>query len=181
MSCAGPISSSCAVTLQHSCVSPINTAFFGDPAVRLSQVVQSVMSHQLTSVCDTDYTSALTGIGELLVSTIGAGCLRSPLPDPASPDCTVDDVTLEQDGTIVTNAIANCTVNGGAAPCWKLQAIDVARCKPVCAADGQPGQHFGVIIDRGPGGQPPANTTARVTCTTVNVDPDHAPLCGLPL
>ena len=35
-------------------------------------------------------------------------------------------------------------------------------------------EQWGVTIDRGPGGQPPPNTTAKVACNTVSLQPGEA-------
>jgi hypothetical protein len=176
VSCPTPMGTTCAVVLQHSCFA--NTEFFGDPAVRLNQVVNAVSSHQQTSVCDTSYQSALQSLGAKIVSQVGPGCLPAPLADPNNPDCVVEDVTAEADGTTTVRAIPKC---GTATPCWKLESKDPTKCRLVCANDGDPGQHFGVTIDRG-GAQPPPNTTARVSCTTQNHDLRAAtPVCGAPL
>ena len=47
-----PISGTCAVTLQHSCVSSIDADFFGDPAVRLDAVISAATQGQQSSICD---------------------------------------------------------------------------------------------------------------------------------
>jgi hypothetical protein len=188
--CPGPVDGkTCAVVLQHSCISPQNTQFFGDPAVRINQVIGAAANQQLTSVCDTSYQPALQGLGQKIVSTVGAGCITRPLLDPQSPDCTVEDETSNQDGSVTITAIPACAQSGGETPCWKLDskpvcggATTVGCCNPVCASDGDPGQHFGLSIDRGPGGQPPPNTTARVRCTAA-VLPENtpSPSCGPPI
>ncbi len=183
VSCAGPVDGTkCAVVLQHSCIAPQNSQFFGDPAVRINQLVAAATpnNQQLTSICDTSYQSALEGLGQKIVSAIGVGCITAPLVDPQNPDCTVEDATYNQDGSVSVSSLPSCAANGGATPCWKLDSKDLARCTPVCASNGDPGQHFGVSIDRG-GGQPPPNTSARVRCTAVVLAPDAHPTCGAPL
>lgn len=175
--CPGPLSMSCAVVLQHSCIAAANTQFFGDPAVRVNQVITSVVNKQLTSICDTSYQSALEGVGQLIVSNIGAGCITSPFEDPAKPDCIVEDVTQNTDGTQTITQLPQC----GSPPCWKLEQKTADKCATVCKKAGDPGQRFGVTIDRGPGGQPPPNTTARVACSTIAVpkNPDGSAIeCG---
>jgi hypothetical protein len=52
--------------LQHSCAA--STTFFGDPAVRITQVVGAASHNQITSICDTDYSSAMTSLGALIVA-----------------------------------------------------------------------------------------------------------------
>lgn len=183
--CPGPINgSNCDVVLQRSCIAPSDSSFFGDPAVRVNQVVNAAANKQLTSICDTSYQSALEKMGQLIVSNIGAGCITSPLADPSKPDCLVEDVTNNTDGSTTVTQIPFCANVGGKTPCWNLESKPLDKCAAICANDGDPGQHFGVTIDRGPGGTPPANTNARVSCSTIAVPkkPDGSlPVCGDPL
>jgi hypothetical protein len=189
--CPGPVDGkNCAVVLQHSCISPQNTQFFGDPAVRINQVVRSLPGDQslVTSICDTSYQAALEALGQKIVSSIGAGCITSPFEKPEDPDCIVEDVTRNADGSTTVKQLPFCGT-GAAPPCWKLESKALDKCTPVCAKDGERGQHFGVTIDRGPGGMPPPATTARVACSTLAVpktyDPvsqtEKLPVCGAPL
>jgi hypothetical protein len=197
VTCPGPVDGkTCSVVLQHSCVAPNNTQFFGDPAVRIRQVVNSVVHNQSTSICDTSYQSALQSLGQLIVSQIGAGCIDSPFQDANNPDCIVEDITTNNDGSTTITEIPRCDQNGGAAPCWQLQSKPpcdpnnkTAGCCPViCAHDGDPGQHYGATICRNAacnGGDPPPNTTARVACSTIAIPRDpvtgNLPMCGAPL
>jgi hypothetical protein len=186
VTCPGPVDGmKCAVVLQHSCIAPTNTQFFGDPAVRIRQVVNTALNKQETSICDTSYQAALQSLGNLIVSQIGAGCITSPFSDPNNPDCIVEDVTSNNDGSTSISELPRCDQDGGKTPCWRLESKDVTKCAVVCANNGDPGQHFGVTIDRGPGGTPPPNTTARVACSTIAVSKDpqtgELPMCGAPL
>jgi hypothetical protein len=88
-SCPGPADGmKCAVVLQHSCVTPMNTQFFGDPAVRLRQVVDAVAHTQETTMCQTSYQTAMDNLGSLITSAQPLDCLPSAPLDPAAPDCT---------------------------------------------------------------------------------------------
>ena len=60
----------CAIVVQHSCIAPSNTQFFGDPAVRIRQVIDSTFSPQETSTCDTSYQAAMQSLGQLIVSRV---------------------------------------------------------------------------------------------------------------
>src|SRR5262249_38159378 len=94
VSCPGPRTDPWAVVLDHSCIAPDNQAFFGDPAVRIWQVVDSIQDEARrveTSICDTDYTSALTKIGQAIGGQLGNGCLNSPIENRNNPDCVVED------------------------------------------------------------------------------------------
>ncbi len=157
----------CAVVVQHSCIAPDNNAFFGDPAIRIRQVVNSVKNNQSTSICDTSYQSALQSLGALIVSNIGAGCITSPFKDPANPDCVVEDITANMDGSTTVNEIPWCGANHeNPTPCWELKSNP--KCSAVCAKPGDPAQQFGINIDRGTM-MIPANTTARVACSTLAI------------
>jgi len=170
------VSATCLPTLAHSCSSPNNPLFYGDPAVRLNAVINSLPStnRQLTSICDTSYQSALQGLGALIVSQIGPGCISSPFDKPSEPDCTVTDITPTTGGD-VTTAIPACATSGGAKPCWQLvtrnkDTMSGKACTPTCKVPGEPAQQFGVEIDRG-GVTPPSGTRAQVACATVAIGP----------
>ena len=169
--CAPPLGQNCAVLVKHSCVAPSDKRFFGDPAVRLKKVVDSAAHHQFTSICDTDYTQAPQSLGELIVSQIGAGCLNAPIADPTNPDCVVEDVQLLGDGSQQIKSLKPCGDSGfqGEA-CWKLVVND--KCKSVISPITMQSEQWGMAIDRGPGGQPPPNTIAKVSCNTIALKPD---------
>jgi len=164
--CQPPISEMCQPVLDRSCTVG---NFFGDPAVRLNAVINAIASdrRQLTSICDTSYQMALEGLGKLIVSNIGPGCITSPFKDPDKPNCVVADVVPDGLGGFSSQTlIPNCKESPNAKPCWSLNTEQ--RCTPVCTAPGQPGQRFGIKIDRG-GATPPSGTEARVFCETIAV------------
>jgi hypothetical protein len=122
MPCTGqPNTPSCS-TLNHSCVAATDAKFFGDPAVRLNSVVNQARNHSLTSICDTDYTAAMQRLGDLIISSIGAGCLNSPIANRAdgTPDCVVTDVTALPDGSTSTKEVPSCAENNHQIPCWQV-------------------------------------------------------------
>ncbi|HEY7954306.1 MAG: hypothetical protein ACHQ17_09850 [Polyangia bacterium] len=121
MQCPADMADSCTVVLQHSCIAPTDDAFFGDPAVRLRQVVRSVKSNQSTSICDTSYQSALQSLGGLLTANLAADGPKSciALADPAHPQCEVRDFTQNADGTTSVIGLPECGA-GIAEPCWKI-------------------------------------------------------------
>jgi hypothetical protein len=180
VACPGPVDGkSCAVVLQHSCIAPTDTQFYGDPAVRINTVVGAATNHQLTSICDTSYQAALEGLGSIIIKRIGSGCITSPIEDPQNPDCTV-----QGEGLFSTVFIPSCAQSGP--PCWKLQPKPVcdpmnptAGCCPAsCIHDGDPAQHFGMTVDWG--GKDPQDMTLDVQCASLAV-PGHTPVCGPPL
>jgi hypothetical protein len=52
----------CAVLLQHSCNA--SSSFFGDPAVRINQLVNASAGSLVSSICDMDYTSAMSSVAQ---------------------------------------------------------------------------------------------------------------------
>ena len=153
----------------HSCNA--SASFFGDPAVRIDAVLEKAQNHQITSICDSDYKSALEGVGRQIVSVLGPACLTSPIGDLSNPDCVVADVTTI-DGMDKPSGIAFCGANGGVVPCWKLEQLP--NCPQLCNPNDCKFQQVGVMIDRG-GLAAPANTTAVVSCNTIaiaNEDPN---------
>jgi hypothetical protein len=64
--CSGPVDGvRCAAVLGHSCNADAD--WFGDPGVRLSQVLQAVPNHLETSICAMDYTSAMQALGDAII------------------------------------------------------------------------------------------------------------------
>ncbi|HEX9105008.1 MAG TPA: hypothetical protein VF997_22510 [Polyangia bacterium] len=194
--CPSPmLAQNCIEALQHACENTAQPGFFADPGVRLNTVINSVANHKTTSICGDDltkppdFTNAMQQLGELISSQIGPGCLNSPVANRAdgTPDCTVQDVTANPNGTGMITEIPSCAENGNTTPCWALNDLlkqyqmqgCVAApgpeppscklpvsCQPVTnPVDGKQ-QLASVSINRG-GQPPPANTTARVSCATV--------------
>jgi hypothetical protein len=143
--------------------------------VRIHDVVSQAAHSQETSICDTDYSRAIQGIGQQIGQQITAGCLPAPVANPDRPDCVVEDVTTDlMTGRQSIHEIPWCgpaTTPHTTIPCWELTE------NPKCAAIGNPSkinpdgtcplEQFGVRIDRGPGGLLPANTSARAECSTI--------------
>ncbi|HEX9100801.1 MAG TPA: hypothetical protein VF997_01290, partial [Polyangia bacterium] len=158
----------------------------------------SVANHKTTSICGDDlgktpdFTNAMQQLGQLISSQIGPGCLNSPVASRTVngmqyPDCTVEDVTANPNGTTSIVEIPSCAENGNMPPCWQLNDLLSQyqmqgcvgppgpeppscklplSCQPVTnPLDGKQ-QLASVSINRG-GNPPPANTTARVACATI--------------
>jgi hypothetical protein len=70
--CAGPISTTCGVVLQHSCVSQTNTGFFGDPPIRLQTVLAATPSPASLngSICDTSYGADVQALAQSIVARL---------------------------------------------------------------------------------------------------------------
>jgi hypothetical protein len=194
--CPSPmLSTSCIEALQHSCENTAQPGFFADPPVRLNAVINSVMNHKTASICGDDITktpdfsNTLQALGQLISSQIGPGCLNSPVANRAdgTPDCTVEDVTANPDGSVTIKEIPSCAENGNMTPCWALNDLLgqyqmqgcvgppgpeppscklPLSCQPVTNPVNNMKQLASVSINRG-GTPPPNNTTARVSCATI--------------
>src|SRR5439155_19288530 len=96
----------------------------------------------------------INALGDLIVSAIGAGCLNSPIANRAdgTPDCVVEDVTANPDGSITTKEIPSCAENNHTVTCWqvidKLAQYNSQGCTP-------------------PGTTPPATCKLPPTCQPV--------------
>ena len=157
----------CVPVLQHSCQNPSNPVFFGDPAVRLNAVIRKAKGgFNISSICNSDYTGALQSLSNLIVSSLGAGCITSKLPDPSNPDCVVEDVTDNGDGTSNTVEILRCDKVNNATPCWSVGANPACVCAMSGCTNVQSPDGLGITINRG-GQQAPPRTQANVYCATV--------------
>jgi hypothetical protein len=154
----------CVPVLQHSCVLNENSAVFGDPAVRINTVIRAAKKNAISSICQSSYGDALGTAAREVVSSLGGGCVPALLPlddgGATRPDCTVEDVIQNPDGSSTLQSVPQCPGNGanpGPTPCWRIEA------KPDCAQLSPDG--VGLTIERA--GQPaPPHTTARVQCRT---------------
>jgi hypothetical protein len=167
----------CLVRLEHSCQNTADPAFFGDPGVRLNTVIRKAQFNNITSICgddltkEPDYTQALQEVANLISSAIKPGCIPAKLTSVTTPDCVVEDVTSNPDGTQTEHQLPECQLtaappNGtptssSTFPCWYVQTkMQCQGTGPGSSPDG-----VGVTIDRN-GQMPPANTSARVECST---------------
>jgi hypothetical protein len=152
---------SCSVLLGHSCFA--SSAFFGDPAVRINQVLNEVdSSSQITSICAQDYTSALQALGMKIISKIGIACLSSPITDPSNPDCVVEDRSNTDDS--VVDSIPSCASTGNQQPCWAYQEND--QCAKVVNPVNNTVTQGSIAVNRDQMSIPPG-THLRVACATI--------------
>lgn len=56
--------------LKASCVAPTNSAFFGDPGVRMAAVVDAAYTSSRTSLCDTDYSGAMADLAQKIIARL---------------------------------------------------------------------------------------------------------------
>jgi hypothetical protein len=70
MPCADQVNTASCPILSHSCVSPTNNMFFGDPPVRLATVVKSAATWQMTSICDAGIGAGLDAIAQKILARL---------------------------------------------------------------------------------------------------------------
>ncbi|MGZ3441454.1 MAG: hypothetical protein ACXVDD_18170, partial [Polyangia bacterium] len=70
MPCADQVNTPSCPILNHSCVAPANPQFFGDPAVRVSAVVDAAVTTQRTSMCETDFSPAVDGLAQKIIARL---------------------------------------------------------------------------------------------------------------
>jgi hypothetical protein len=156
--CADALLPSCALEA-HSCVSPGDPNFFGDPGVRVSAVTRAVPDHLEWSLCDGDYTTPMIELGDRLAAKLTSFCLSAPVADPAAPDCVVEDIA--DDGT--PRPIPACAQSGDVAPCWS--AAESAACAPIDNPRAGRAQQTRITITRAGMPRVEASTT-RLDCVT---------------
>jgi hypothetical protein len=161
------VSPPCLPVLQHACMNPQASEFYGDPAVRLNRVIRAAANHALFSICDDNYSAALQSVARLILSHLGDCCVPETLPvdvnRPGVPDlqatsCIVEEITYNLDGTTLARAIPRCAGETPSTPCWRIEVVGAC-------ASGSP-QSFGVVVDRG-GAIAPSYTIAHATCVTM--------------
>ena len=142
----------------------------GRPAIRLGDFVDRFADDGLfESVCQSDYSQALTDIGKLLFTKISP-CLDGHLDttdrDPTNPgmqlDCAISDVQTADSGHDNEQQIPACVMSapetpaaGGARPCWWIKSNPA-----VCATT------TGLELHVERTGSAPTGTTVRVRCAT---------------
>ena len=160
----GALGTGCVQRLNHVCQNNVSPAFFADPSVRLNAVVNSAKFKQTSSICGDDlnmapdFTSALEALGKLISSQISPGCIPAKLTDLNNPQCIVEDVTDNPDGTTTITSIPACSASNGKFPCWTIAP------NSLCSSISPEG--VGISISRN-GQAAPANTNASVECSTI--------------
>jgi hypothetical protein len=155
-------------TVQPSCSATINGTFaIGRPGLRLDEF-RGVFAERglFRSVCQSDYTGALTDIGNLLIQALRP-CLegtldttdRQPGAPGLQPDCTVSEIQDPNTDRQVDTLIAPCGMRaagqpdlGDAPACWWVQ-VD-----PTCSTQTQ----LALRIERT--AAPPPGSLIRVSC-----------------
>jgi hypothetical protein len=120
--------------VQHSCTITA-TGEYGDPAVRLAQLVTAFGANgNFSSICD-DFAPALTGLGAALTRAMDAPCLQPALVTPTTPPalvpgCSVYESLPASGGTRTESPLSACGTTAATDPCWTLQST------AACASSG---------------------------------------------
>jgi hypothetical protein len=127
----------------------------GTPALRIKAFLDSFKNSALHTVCQNDFSGALTAIGTLVGTVVGNPCLSAPLVDTdlMAPGVQADCVVEDKIGDVRT-ALPSCAKAGAAKPCWSISPA------PNCAASG-----FQIAVDRG-GQNPPQGLEQVIKCRT---------------
>ena len=129
--------------VEHSCgaaggdgVNPESTmnptdGSFGDPAVRISQFVNSFPSSVIRSVCDPSYAPAMQAIASKIGVLPSPPCLTGAIQKTATgaPNCTVT-AHIEQNNVFTEDSYQSCEATGNAPPCWN-HATGGATCSGI--------------------------------------------------
>jgi hypothetical protein len=158
-------------SIKHSCVGA-SASLYADPAVRLSQFVQTFGDNGFFgSYCQTDFSAPLQAIATKLAQlALPVQCLGGKAAKKAgstATDCTVFQSVPNPNNPQVpiTTAVPMCD-GSGTVPCWTIEPA--APAGQTCV-----GGH--IEINYG-GVQPAANTKARADCTICPAgvaDPAH--------
>ena len=167
--CPAPmLSSGCIEALQHSCENSAQPEFFADPPVRLNAVINASTKHSISSICGEDltrppdFTSALQQVGQLIKTVLGIACLSSPITDPGSPDCEVEDRS-DADNHVV-DTVPSCVASKNAQPCWEYAEND--KCPKVVNPVNHTVTQGSISVLRDPS-MIPMGTHLFVACATI--------------
>ncbi len=168
-SCPSAQTPGCGVILLPSCQAATDPTRFGDPAVRLRQVVDAASTGRSHSLCADTYAPAIDDLSNQALRKLAGGCIELPLADAADPRCEVSDVTRSQGGSDSVLPIARCDRNGGGTPCW--QAEPSPLCPSVCQRAGDAAQQLRVVVHRA--APVASNTVTEVQCQVIDPRPDN--------
>jgi hypothetical protein len=155
-----------------SCDATINgNPAIARPAIRLGAFISDLAAGHgfFYTVCQSDYTAALTSIASVLFNTMSS-CLEGPIDstdrDPTNPGvqltCTVADVVDLGTASESATLIPACKMDDAMTPdpnqpfpCWWAD-LNTAQC-------AAPDSGYAIVVDRN-SQDPPAGTVLQVTC-----------------
>jgi len=150
----------------HSCVSTDTS--FADPGIRIGEWVKEFgRNGVLQSICDSSFEPAMRRIADEIGRVLGPKCVTGVFgdKDPGTPgtqyDCVVTDHLLDAaTGHTNDSTVPACAENGGAHPCWHLDADNTCRV-PAGAPAGT--QSLKLITDRD--GMAPSGLSTTINCS----------------
>jgi hypothetical protein len=122
--------------LNHSCISANGT--FGDPGVRLKQVIDSVGDlGTYISICQDSYADAMSVIAQKISHVIGPQCISGVIAD-ATKNYS-QGISMPSSGQVVDPTLYSCTVEDVQYPGTAMQKSlgAVQPCNPAGQATGQ--------------------------------------------
>jgi hypothetical protein len=128
----------------------------GTPGLRMKAFLNSFSQNTVQTICQNDYTGALSAIGTLVGSVVSNPCISAPLVDVdtgrtgVQADCVVEETMMGQGGT----PLPQCGGANPAKPCWAIAPANN------CAISG-----FQISIDRG-GVMPALGIQDSIKCRT---------------
>jgi hypothetical protein len=157
------------LALLPSCMTMINGNLqIGRPGIRMNDFVQQFGDHGLyDTICQSDYSQALTDIGTLLFKSVSP-CLDgdvdptdiNPTNPGIQPDCAVSDVVNLNTPQQTETQIVNCPMTdpntpdpAGARPCWWVKT-NAAACMTA--------PNLEIHVERA--SSPPAGDNVQVSC-----------------
>jgi hypothetical protein len=162
--------------LKHSCsFQYMGDDWVADPAVRLKYWVDQFGTHgTFVSVCQADFSDALTRIGQLLAKIVGTPCLEGAIDDtdinPTEPglqlNCQVSDVKFPDSANPTETVLPRCpmtgptTPNTATVPCWWTDVEPT-----VCTTALNSETHVALHVERG-GADAPIGTFVVAKCVS---------------
>jgi len=163
--------------LKHSCSFSINGHDqVADPGVRQKYFIDQFGSHgKLVSICQPNFSDAMTEIGQLLAKVVGTPCLEGHVDttdiDPAQPglqvDCQVSDVKFPDSANPTETVLPRCPMKDAATPdtttvpCWWTDIEPT-----VCTDTLNSPTHVALHVERG-GADAPIGTFVVAKCAGV--------------
>jgi hypothetical protein len=144
--------------IEHSC-GPTGDMSFADPAIRITQFVNSFSNGVLASICDDSYQASMSAIAAKIGALIKPKCVAGTIQQDANmqPNCTVTNEIVVS-GVSTNVNIASCASNGNVAPCWALQPPNATN---NCAAGTK-----ALVVSTDPNNPNPDSLDSLIQCST---------------
>ena len=135
-------------TIGHSCAGP--GGIFGDPAVRLNQLTETLGPYgHFETICGDSMNTSLSHIATMMTKPLAFSCVARPA---SAAGCQVLDRLIDGSGGKAVTEIPPCAQTGSG-PCWSLVN------DPSCLSTEQR-----LVVDRA-GAPVPAGVMTAIDCT----------------